>query len=293
VERASATAFDLIVSTVDRSEELEALLRSLAGQTHREFRVLVVDQNADDRLDPILAAHPELGVIHLRSPRGLNRARNVGLAAATAPLVAFPDDDCVYPPDLLERVARAFGEAPALGGLTGRTAEPSGETSEKWPDRTRRLDLRNVWHGGNSASLFLRRDLVERLGRFDERLGFGGSGSWELGDETDLLVRALLAGAEIVQDPGVVVWHEVRRLDRSGARLFARRSGAGVGFILGKNRVPAAILARRFLRPAGGVLVGLLRFRPEEARLALTTLVWRARGYRAGRRARERSSSKS
>ena len=41
--------FDLVVATVDRTAELETLLQSLEGQTHRHFRLVVVDQNADDR----------------------------------------------------------------------------------------------------------------------------------------------------------------------------------------------------------------------------------------------------
>ena len=47
---ASDLRFDLVVATVDRTAPLEDLLRSLAAQTHRSFRLVVVDQNADDRV---------------------------------------------------------------------------------------------------------------------------------------------------------------------------------------------------------------------------------------------------
>ncbi len=43
--------------------------------------------------------------MRLRSPRGLSRARNEALPRLEADVVAFPDDDCEYPDDLLERVA--------------------------------------------------------------------------------------------------------------------------------------------------------------------------------------------
>src|SRR5262245_51505935 len=47
-------SFDLVVATVDRSEELRMLLGSLERQTDGDFRVLVVDQNDDGRIDGVL-----------------------------------------------------------------------------------------------------------------------------------------------------------------------------------------------------------------------------------------------
>ena len=89
-------SFDLVVATVDREREMDRLLTSLDAQSHRGFRVVLVDQNRDDRLERVVAAHPALEVVHVRSERGLSRARNAALEHVTADVVAFPDDDCVY-----------------------------------------------------------------------------------------------------------------------------------------------------------------------------------------------------
>ena len=48
--------FSLIVATFGRTEEMRNLLLSLASQTEPDFEVVVVDQNSDERLVPILAA---------------------------------------------------------------------------------------------------------------------------------------------------------------------------------------------------------------------------------------------
>ena len=104
--------FDLVVATVDRTDDLAALLESLDAQTYRGFRLVVVDQNGDDRVAQLLEVRPSVETLHLRSPRGLSRARNVALPLLTAELVAFPDDDCLYRADLLERVARRFERTP-------------------------------------------------------------------------------------------------------------------------------------------------------------------------------------
>ena len=85
--------FDLVVATVDRAEPLEAFLASLEQQTYRDFRVVVVDQNADEHAAAVLAACPGLDVLRLTSERGLSRARNAALPVLAADLVAFPDDD--------------------------------------------------------------------------------------------------------------------------------------------------------------------------------------------------------
>ena len=65
----------LVLATVGRTEELTNLLRSLAGQTCQSFELIVVDQNSDDRLVPILqGAQCGVGIKHLRSLPGLSRA---------------------------------------------------------------------------------------------------------------------------------------------------------------------------------------------------------------------------
>ncbi|MER3412566.1 MAG: glycosyltransferase family 2 protein, partial [Thermoleophilia bacterium] len=72
-------SFDLVCATVGRTEELKRFLASLERQTYRAFRVLLVDQNDDDRLAPLLASCSSLELVHLRSQSGLSRARNAAL----------------------------------------------------------------------------------------------------------------------------------------------------------------------------------------------------------------------
>jgi glycosyltransferase involved in cell wall biosynthesis len=275
--------FDLVVATVDRTAEPAALLDSLARQTHAGFRVLLVDQNDDDRLDP-LVAREGLRVERVRSARGLARARNAGLALVEADLVGFPDDDCAYPADLLERVAARFAADPGLDGLTGRTADARGGSSARWPRQAAALGRDTVWHGGNSATTFLRAGLVRRVGSFDERLGLGAGTPWASGEDTDYLIRALDLGAVLTHDPEVVVLHELRGDDARTAQR-GRREGAALGFLLGKHRYPARVVARMLVRPAGGAVAALLRLDGGLARYHAATLAGRARGWVAGRSA--------
>jgi glycosyltransferase involved in cell wall biosynthesis len=282
---APVVTFDLVVATLGRGEELDGLLRSLEHQTHSAFRVLVVDQNDDARVTEALARHPALDTVLLRSAPGLSRARNVALRQLQADVIAFPDDDCVYPDGLLEAVARKLAGRPELDGIGGQAADPEGRPSGRWPVRACAIEPDTLWNRANSHTIFLRRELVERLQGFDEALGLGAGTPWHSGEEIELLVRALRHGARIEYDPELVVLHPARRLTSSGLRAIGRRDGASVGFILARHGYPARVVARMLVRPLGGAVMALLRRDPSRARFHVATLRGRLAGLRAGRRA--------
>ena len=272
--RPELPSFDLVLATIGRVAELDRFLASLAAQTHRRFRVLLVDQNEDDRLDGVLAAYPGFEIVHLRSEPGLSRARNRALGELGADLVAFPDDDCVYPLDLLERVVERF-TAQELEGLTGRSLE-DGRSSPSWKLDAVRLTETNLWNRAISYTIFLRRDLVERVGGFDEQLGLGSGTPWSSAEEIDYLVRALRLGARIEYDPELTVSHPVRAL----TRVEGFRDGASLGYILRKHRYRAPEVLRRLVRPFGGMLASLARLDASRFRFHAATLHGRVFGWR-------------
>ena len=49
----------------------------------------------------------------------------------------------------------------------------------------------NLWNRAISFTIFLRRDVVEAVGPFDEELGLGSGRPWASGEETDYLIRAV------------------------------------------------------------------------------------------------------
>jgi GT2 family glycosyltransferase len=273
-------SFDLVLATVDRVDEPRRLLESLGRQSLRSFRVLVVDQNEDERLEPVLAEHSALDLERLRAPIGLSRARNAALGRLHADLIAFPDDDCIYPDELLERVARRLADDPGLDGLTGRAADSQGESSPSWARDAVTLTRENLWNRAISFTIFLRSPVVGHLGAFDEQLGLGAGTPWSSGEEIDYLIRALDAGARIEYDPELVVVHPNPIFSPTALRTIGARDGASVGYILRKHRYPRRRLARMLLRPAGGVVLSVLRNDRTQARFHASTLHGRLVGYR-------------
>lgn len=254
-------SFDLVVATVGRTDEVRHLLESLQRQTHRHFRVLLVDQNGDDRFAGTT------GVERVPASRGLSHARNAALPRLEADLVAFPDDDCTYPDDLLERVAQRFEDDASLGGLTGR------DDRGTWPTDRTALTRDNVWNRAISFTIFLRSDVVRSVGTFDERLGLPHSS----GEEIDYLIRAIDSGVRIQYDPELVVHHAAT--ERPLVELGAR-DGESIGYLLRKHEYPRRTVGRMLARPVAGAALALLRRDRERAAFHLETLRGRARGYR-------------
>jgi GT2 family glycosyltransferase len=258
--------------------ELERLLLSLEAQSYSDFRVIVVDQNEDDRVLRVLEGHGGIELLRMTSDPGLSRARNAGLDRLAADVIAFPDDDCVYPPSLLEAVAQRFADDD-LDGLSVRTADRRGHSDAGWGSEPTWLAKENVWNLAASAGVFMRRSLVERVGRFDERIGVGSPGPWDSGEETDYVIRALELGARIEYDPTIVVEHKLRGHDAATAGTQGFREGASVGYLLRKHGYPARALTRMAVRPAAGAAVSLARLDTVQARFYVATLRGRLRGY--------------
>jgi len=279
------TAFSLIVATKGRSAELGQMLESVVAQAPVEAEVIVVDQNDDDRVASVIAPFAErLPLIHIRSAiANANHARNLGLSHARAPLVLFPDDDCVLPAGVLARAASAFAADPALGVLTGPAASPEGRLgSGRWRAQSGPITLANLWTSVIEFNLFLRREVALALGGFDEALGPGTPfGSAE---GNDLVARAIRRGIAARYDHDLRIVHPDKRMTDVAVERAALY-GAGLGVVLRRHARVGTILSF-VIRPLGGLALGLARGNLLAARYHAETLRGRFRGLMAGEVAR-------
>ena len=94
----------VIVPTYERAQVLGASLASVLGQKGVTFEVIVVDDGSTDDTAGLVSGLADPRVRYIaRSHAGIAAARNAGLAAATAPYVAFHDSDDVALPGRLAR----------------------------------------------------------------------------------------------------------------------------------------------------------------------------------------------
>jgi GT2 family glycosyltransferase len=274
--------FDLVVPTLGRSDDLTRFLDALEAQSYRSFRLtVVVDEGGRAGLEPTLTPYRDrINLQLVDSSRGLSRARNAGLRQVDGDVVSFPDDDCWYPPDLLQRVAEMLERNPDWDGVTGRTVDESGGSSVMlWQKQPGLITRDNVWRTAITVTIFLRRALVERVGFFDETLSLGSGTPWGSGDETDYVLRALAAGFTLGYDPSIVVYHESPNppFSRSAAKR-AYGYGMGNSRVLRMHGYSRSFAAYRVLQLVAGSGYFLVR-----GRFGLARFYWAmARGRAVG-----------
>jgi len=257
--------FSLILATVGRTVELSKFLLHLERQSYRNFELIVVDQNPDDRLIPILAPYSDrLTVKHLRSKKGLSRARNVGLHSVSGDVVAFPDDDCWYAPTTLERVAGFFCEHPDWNGITGRVNAKN--TFPFLDGKDGFLNRVNVWHRATSITIFLRVEVVRMVGDFDPLLGAGSESGLGCAEEIDYLLRALEKKYRIYYRSDLLIDHpdELVYDDRLLQKGYSDSRAAG--YTLRKHQFPFWFVSYRMLRALGGAALSFGRYNLPKAR---------------------------
>src|SRR6266404_390797 len=274
MERATVK-FSLILSTVGRTGELSRFLAHLDLQTYRNFELIIVDQNPDGFLEPLIREYKErFPFLHLRSGRGLSRARNVGLQHFSGDIVAFPDDDCWYVPDTLEKVAHVFYENSNYDGFTGRGVDDSRPADYVFfSRRSGWVNKKNVWRSGTSFSIFLRANVIRAVGPFDESLGVGSESGKHSAEEVDYLIRAIGSGFRIYYCPELCIFHPypIPTYSRDLINKFYRYS-VGFGHVLRKHNYPFPSVFYYLLRAFGGAMVSLLTLNFAKSRYHLAIL---------------------
>jgi GT2 family glycosyltransferase len=217
----------VVIPTHRRETRLRFALEALAEQTLVRERFEVVAVRAPGAEGPFAEAPAGLAVRFAEArERGAAAQRNHGWRATEAPLVAFTDDDCRPAPGWLERLLAAAAEGAVVQGRT--EVDPDEAHLLSGLARSMRIEAPSAWYEG--CNIAYPRELLERLGGFDERFRM----PW--GEDTDLGLRAIEAGASFRFEPGAVVRHAVvarslpRALDEARRRewlplVIARHPG--------------------------------------------------------------------
>lgn len=213
----------VVFATHDRPIRLARQLDALRAQTLAKdrYEVIVVDDASGAETRDVLDGQQAKGGIDLRVIRsdvsgGPAAARNKGWRAARAPLVAFSDDDCEAPPGWLEAGVRASCDHPNAF-IQGPT-QPLPDEFPQYGPFSHTMRVSDCGPGFETCNIFYPRDVLERLGGFDE-VNYTGPG----GEDTDLGWKAIEAGVEPVWEPGALMYHAVTQLGPVGKLRMAAR----------------------------------------------------------------------
>ncbi len=218
-----AVSVALIVATRGRMRELEILFESLAAQDFKNFEIIIVDQNDDNRLGAMCEHwQSTLKMRRLWTPseRGASRARNMGWAQTGCPIVLFPDDDCWYPPSFLSRVLNTMQSTDA-DIVCGRAADTRAQDiNGRFEGTAQWVTRENVWTTQIEWMIIFRLTALQAVSGFDPTIGVGASTPWQSCEGQDIVLRAMAKGLKCYYDNSL--YGPGRKDGPKGPRVRAR-----------------------------------------------------------------------
>ena len=164
---------------------------------------------------------------------GLNRARNTGIAAARAKLIAFCDADDEVSPGWLRAMLGGFEHFDVIGGSLELDHLNGQSPMKTMCKQTHALPTCLGFHYAIGANFGFTRGVFDAVDGFDEHFTYGH-------DEIDFCIRSQLAGFSIGFVRDATIHYRIRRRARDVARQY-RRYGIGYELLVSKLQSLGAI----------------------------------------------------
>lgn len=227
--------FSVIVPVYNRVDEVDDLLESLAGQTCRDFEVIIVEDGSTEPCrDTVMKFADKVDVrYYYKDNEGRSIARNYGLERATGDYFVFFDSDCVIPHDYFKVLSAALDARPfdCFGGPDAAHESFSDTQKAINYSMTSFLTTGGIRGGKMQLEKFVprsfnmgySRQVYDRVGGFREMFS----------EDIDMSTRVRKAGFSIGLIREAFVYHK-RRVD---FRKFLRQV-----YVFGMSRITLKLL---------------------------------------------------
>ena len=187
----------LSIITINRNnaDGLEKTMQSVAAQTYKEFEYIVVDgASTDGGIEVIESFESKFG--HLKwvsePDSGIYNAMNKGIRMASGDYIQILNSgDCLAKEDVTERMLSALGETSAPSILYGNMVKcfPDGYRMVDKSFAGQEITMLGMYTGTlNHDPAYIRRDLFDKYGYYDESLKIVSDWKWYL--------QAIILGGE-------------------------------------------------------------------------------------------------
>ena len=232
----------IIIPTYKREAELKRALVSIAEQTYKDLEVIVVDDNANEKMNAIVKTNveevrksfPELDIKLIVNEQNMGSAktRNIGIFEAKGQYISFLDDDDIYLPQKIEHQLKHIMESGADFSVTdlelynenGKLIETRKRSYIEKTDKNSLICYHLKYHITGTDSLMFKADYLKKIGGFDEI---------DIGDEYYLVFKAINEGGTLSY------------LNRCDIKAFVHKSG---GLSSGDTRIEGEKALYRFKR---------------------------------------------
>ena len=173
----------VILPLHNRADVLARAIGSVLEQELHDLELIIIDDGSTDKSAGVVQSFKDdrIRLIRLEHKRGANIARNEGIGAARAELIAFLDSDDRYLPNKLAWTLAEFERRPELDLIVDSFIK-IGAPDARRKEQVRRnpiiedcalfrtaLFTRQLWKA--TPSITVRRDVAITAGMFDETLG--------------------------------------------------------------------------------------------------------------------------
>lgn len=212
----------VVISTYNGAAKLPGALDSVLNQDVGDvkYEVVVVDNNSNDNTRAVIEsfiARSAGRVRYVFEPRqGVSYGRNAGIAVATAPVIAFFDDDVRVAGDWIRTLKQALDEHPEVDFVGGKVLPEWQAPPPAWLTEAHWSPLAIVDYGPEpvyvtadrqlcvvSANLAVRRSLFDAVGLFAPELQRVKDSIGSMEDH-ELLMRCWRAGKKGLYVPTLI-----------------------------------------------------------------------------------------
>jgi len=277
----------LVLATLGRDLEVADFLKSLLLQTYKNFELIIIDQNKDGKIDAIVELFKSnLDVQHIKVDfTGNARARDYGISFAQGRIIAFPDDDCAYDKDVLEKVVAEFSSRENLSILVAGSYDlASSNFSIGVNSPKAHYFSRFSMMGVEFTQFFDRNRIDSQQLHLDHDFGIGSKYSGAEGFE--MLYRLLRDGNIAFYTPDIKIYHPDKDHYKLGTgRMLMYSTGIGAYIRKFANQrdvfIWYYIVRKMFIAPILKMLLALVLFNPKKLAYSFYNLVGIWRGFLA------------
>lgn len=237
----------IIIINWNGRQHLAACLPSLAGQSYRDFEIILVDNGStDDSLAWVRSHFPQIRILENPSNQGFAAPNNQAIRASQGEFVVLLNNDTVADPAWLATLVAVADHDPAIGMVASKmllaerpgTIDSAGIALDRsglaWGIAAGQPDLPappgtvvDVFGASGGAALY-RRSMLDEIGLFDEEF-------FAYLEDVDLAWRAQWAGWRAVYAADAVVYHHHSATSNRVPHFKSRLLGRNKLWLLAKN----------------------------------------------------------
>ena len=167
--------YSVVISTYNRANLLMEAIRSVLGQTFRDFELIVVDDCSREDPKMMVDAFQDQRISYIRHEenKGDAATKNTGIKAARGDYIITLDDDDLFAPWALEELMKQFEKSTQdnLGGVYGWSWWTYGGETLRFLARQEKGNIfKAVLKNQIFTNILFKREVFETTGLYDETL---------------------------------------------------------------------------------------------------------------------------